>query len=119
MNSTPQRPPDEGEEIAQYDDAIIGKAFRWSAMLLVLLVIAGISIFFLLKRKPAPPPPKVTQIEAPVVQSFAGVQIPQVKFTDITTAAGINFVHNNGAAGDKLLPETMGGGVGFFDFDND
>src|SRR5439155_18865543 len=28
------------------------------------------------------------------------------------------FVHNNGAYGDKLLPETMCGGVAFFDFDN-
>ena len=34
-------------------------------------------------------------------------------------AAGIKFVHNNGAYGDKLLPETMGGGVAFFDYDND
>src|SRR4029453_5147832 len=32
---------------------------------------------------------------------------------------GLKFVHNNGAYGDKLLPETMGGGVGFFDFDSD
>ncbi|MCA9084273.1 MAG: CRTAC1 family protein, partial [Planctomycetaceae bacterium] len=29
------------------------------------------------------------------------------------------FVHVNGAAGEKLLPETMGGGGAFFDFDND
>jgi hypothetical protein len=41
------------------------------------------------------------------------------KFTDITREAGITFVHNNGAYGDKLLPETMGGGVAFFDYDND
>ena len=46
-------------------------------------------------------------------------EIPTVKFTDITAAAGIKFVHNNGAYGDKLLPETMGGGVAFFDYDND
>ena len=46
-------------------------------------------------------------------------EIPTVKFTDITAAAGIKFVHHNGAYGDKLLPETMGGGVAFFDFDND
>jgi hypothetical protein len=118
MNPVPQKPED-GEEIGHYDDAIIGKAFRGSAVVLILLVIAGAGLFFFLKKKPAPPPPKVTQIEAPVVQSFAGVEVPQVKFTDITAAAGINFVHNNGAAGDKLLPETMGGGVGFFDFDND
>jgi enediyne biosynthesis protein E4 len=46
-------------------------------------------------------------------------EIPVVKFTDITSKAGISFVHTNGAFGDKLLPETMGGGVAFFDFDND
>jgi hypothetical protein len=45
--------------------------------------------------------------------------IPVAKFTDITAAAGIKFLHNNGAYGDKLLPETMGGGVAFFDYDND
>jgi hypothetical protein len=45
--------------------------------------------------------------------------IPAARFTDITAAAGIQFAHNNGAYGDKLLPETMGGGVAFFDYDND
>src|SRR5947208_8231498 len=45
--------------------------------------------------------------------------IAPARFTDITKEAGITFVHNNGAFGDKLLPETMGGGVAFFDFDND
>lgn len=45
--------------------------------------------------------------------------IPVAKFTDITAEAGIHFVHVNGAYGDKLLPETMGGGVAFLDFDND
>jgi hypothetical protein len=49
----------------------------------------------------------------------ADADVSPAKFTDITREAGINFVHNNGAFGDKLLPETMGGGVAFFDFDND
>jgi len=49
----------------------------------------------------------------------AANEIPTVQFTDTTTAAGIKFVHDNGAYGDKLLPETMGGGVAFFDYDND
>src|SRR5947208_11081280 len=44
---------------------------------------------------------------------------PDAKFTDITAASGINFVHVNGAYGEKLLPETMGGGVAFLDYDND
>lgn len=51
--------------------------------------------------------------------SEATAEIPPVKFTDRTAAAGIKFVHNNGAYGDKLLPETMGGGVAFLDYDND
>ena len=49
----------------------------------------------------------------------AGDEIPVVKFTDITRESGIHFVHDNGAYGDKLLPETMGGGVAFLDYDND
>ncbi len=45
--------------------------------------------------------------------------VPTVSFTDVTREAGIQFVHVNGAIGEKLLPETMVGGVAFFDFDND
>jgi len=40
-------------------------------------------------------------------------------FTDVTAAAGIKFRHNNGAFGKKLLPETLGSGCAFLDFDND
>jgi hypothetical protein len=42
-----------------------------------------------------------------------------VRFEDITRAAGIHFVHNTGAFGKKWLPEAMGPGVAFIDYDND
>jgi len=42
-----------------------------------------------------------------------------VVFTDVTAAAGIRFKHNNGAFGRKYLPETLGSGAAFLDFDND
>lgn len=42
-----------------------------------------------------------------------------VQFKDVTTAAGIKFVHNSGAAGKKYLPETMGSGCAFLDYNND
>ena len=42
-----------------------------------------------------------------------------MKFVDITKDAGIAFVHYNGALGEKLLPETMGAGVAFLDYDRD
>ena len=38
---------------------------------------------------------------------------------EVTEEAGITFVHENGAFGEKYLPETMGSGVVFFDADGD
>ncbi|HSR68584.1 MAG TPA: CRTAC1 family protein [Acidobacteriota bacterium] len=46
-------------------------------------------------------------------------QIPSPTFTDITAQAGIDFRHFNAASDDRLLPETMGSGAAFFDFDGD
>lgn len=103
----------------QTDDAIIGKAIRWSlAILAVIAILFGVAVL-ILKRKPALPPPQITAYAAPTSPDRPQAEIPTVKFTDITQAAGIGFVHQNGAYGDKLLPETMGGGVAFFDCDND
>lgn len=56
---------------------------------------------------------------AALVASSRAQEVAPATFTDVTKEAGITFVHNNGAIGEKLLPETMGGGVAFFDFDND
>ena len=43
----------------------------------------------------------------------------RIILTDITRDAGITARHDNGAAGGKLLPETMGAGAAFLDYDND
>jgi len=47
--------------------------------------------------------------------------LPQPSFLlkDVTQQAGINFRHNSGAYGGKLLPETLGSGCAFFDYDAD
>jgi hypothetical protein len=42
-----------------------------------------------------------------------------VEFVDITEQAGIRFRHDNGARGKKFMPETIGSGVAFLDYDND
>jgi enediyne biosynthesis protein E4 len=41
------------------------------------------------------------------------------QFVDVTQRAGIQFQHNTGAYGGKLLPETMGSGCAFLDYDRD
>src|SRR5947207_6394527 len=45
--------------------------------------------------------------------------VSTVTFTDVTAAAGIKFVHTNGAFGKKYLPETLGSGCAFIDVDGD
>jgi hypothetical protein len=59
------------------------------------------------------------QSSGPRPARTAPLEIPGLKFTDITLAAGIDFVHRTGAYGERLLPETMGGGVAFLDYNDD
>src|SRR2546426_9725273 len=109
----------EHEELAPRDDAIIGRAFRRSLVVLLVVgaVVGGIS--FLLEPQPPAPQTQIAQLDTPASRELLVSEIPFARFTDITKQAGLTFVHNNGAYGEKLLPETMGGGVAFFDFDND
>jgi hypothetical protein len=44
---------------------------------------------------------------------------PGFRFADVTAQAGIQFQHNSGAFGGKLLPETLGSGCAFLDYDRD
>ena len=50
---------------------------------------------------------------------FAAPAGPAFRFTDVTRASGIHFTHNTGAFGRKYLPETMGPGCAFLDYDAD
>ena len=111
-------PDDAGNELAPLDDAVIGRALRWSAIAFLALALAATTVFFLTRRKPIPAESRITTLSAPAAHS-SDVTVPQARFTDVTEAAGIRFVHNTGAYGAKLLPETMGAGVAFFDCDND
>ncbi len=43
----------------------------------------------------------------------------RMRFEDITESAGIGFVHETGAFGRKWMPETMGSGAAFLDYDGD
>jgi enediyne biosynthesis protein E4 len=55
----------------------------------------------------------------------AGIPLPSPRsspgfhFTDVTASAGLRFQHNSGAYGGKLLPETLGSGCAFLDYDAD
>src|SRR5688572_1181535 len=112
--------PEQEEEVVHLDDRVVGKAFTRSAIAFVVIAAAVAGGVIFAKRTKPKAAEQVTELSAPAAAAPAqAAAIPTVKFTDVTAEAGIQFMHNNGAYGEKLLPETMGGGVAFFDFDND
>jgi hypothetical protein len=59
-----------------------------------------------------------SQPQAPAPTEAARYKGP-LQFVDVTSQAGIHFKHNSGAYGKKYLPETVGSGCAFLDYDND
>ena len=55
----------------------------------------------------------------PLAASPGPAAAPGFHLTDVTASAGIDFRHNSGAFGAKYLPETMGPGCAFLDYDGD
>ncbi len=100
----------------------IGRAFKRSLAVIAAAAAAALLLWWFGQGEVSTVPVAEIEIAAPVREAPAeGAQaaFPTLPFTDITTAAGIDFVHVNGAYGDKLIPETMGSGLAFFDYDND
>lgn len=102
------------------DDSIIGVALLWSLGAIVVIGLGIGTAWYLLRT-----PEKVEvagQQKAALPIKFIPtdqIEVPSIPYVDVTSSAGITFKHENGAAGKKLLPETMGAGVAFVDYDND
>src|SRR5580704_11934986 len=72
--------------------------------------------------KPEPPPAAPSGLTSAAAPAAAAPEVRPsgpIQFIDVTAQAGIHFKHNSGAFGKKYLPETMGSGVCFIDYDND
>src|SRR5262249_24980093 len=89
-----------------------GRTLHIAVAVVAVGCIAALAVWL---RRPSPSPPA----PLPARGARPAARPPAVAFTDITQTAGIAFAHQNGADGQKLLPETMGGGVVFFDYNND
>lgn len=106
-------------ELEERDDAVIATALKWSLAVFLAGGVAIGAVVYYARPVAAPPAERKTELEPVAVRAAEAEGAPLVQFTDVTVAAGIGFVHQNAARGEKLLPETMGGGCAFFDFDND
>ena len=116
MSSPPSNQTDPADS---QTNAPIRLASRWSMLIWVVVPLAVAVAIWRFNRPAATPPGPQNIHAAPEALAKAVAEIPIAKFADVTAASGVKFVHENGAYGDKLLPETMGGGVAFLDFDND
>ncbi|MEO0971945.1 MAG: CRTAC1 family protein [Pseudomonadota bacterium] len=108
--TTPSRPD---------GDRVIGQALKWSLGLALLGVFLIGAAYWVLRAGSAPVVVQEAAVGPAQVIEEGVTRAPAVSFVDVTTDAGIDFVHTSGASGDSLLPETMGGGVAFFDADGD
>ena len=112
------KPPEEEEEALEQDDEIIGRAFRGSLLFLLITAVLIVLIWWVSRPDDLTEQiPEVNQI--PVKIRDTGGSAPPLPFTDITMESGIDFIHDSGARGEKLLPETMGSGAAFCDIDQD
>lgn len=64
-------------------------------------------------------PPSGTVAPANDPSPAGGTEPGIVRFEEVTSESGIAFLHRNGAAGRRHLPETMGGSAAWIDFDGD
>ncbi|MFN0053976.1 MAG: CRTAC1 family protein [Planctomycetales bacterium] len=125
FESHPPHPENDGDEPvfgeapSAGDDAVISRAFQISVMVIVLgglIAFVGVWWWF----RPLPLPPDVVRpSQAPETRDPLLTSIPSIGFTDVTRESGLTFLHESGATGEKLLPESMGGGCAFFDYNND
>ena len=119
MNGEPSRSFQGDQRHGERGEARIRRAL-WASLgvaAAVALIVGGGAA---LRGGSTPQDPAVERrIEGPSNETRLAAVAPPLPFTDVTRAAGIDFQHETGAYGERLLPETMGGGVAFFDYDDD
>ena len=113
-SQTPREDAGDGEQ----NDAVIAQAMRRSLIVFVFIIAVAAAGWWCLSPKATVPAPAAV-VALPAVRTAPTRTLPKIPWTDVTASAGIQFRHVSGAAGEKLLPETMGGGCAFFDYDGD
>jgi len=100
------------------NDQIIADFFKKSLVIIAMIALIVILAIYFMNR---------TQEQQPIIeqtyQAPAELKKPElppiVIFEEQSEKRGIDFVHESGASGERMLPETMGSGVAFIDYDND
>ena len=101
-------------------EAVIRTVFYRSLGVILVIALGGAGLWYLSREATKPEAIEEAVVSGPVIETATPLHTPPaVAFTDITDEAGIDFVHVNGSRGEKLMPEAMGSGAAFLDYDND
>ncbi|MCP4888158.1 MAG: CRTAC1 family protein, partial [Planctomycetaceae bacterium] len=101
------------------NDAVIGQALRGSLIVFTFLALPVIGILIYLNIEKREADSTEVEVSLPTERTANEQPIPSLPLVNVTAEAGIDFVHQTGRYGEKLLPETMGSGVAVLDYNND
>ncbi len=110
--------PNVGSYVTQRDQRV-GRAMRRSALAILVLASLVVAGVVWLSWPTAEGDVREAKLALPELRSTPRSKAPSVAWVEMTREAGITFHHQNGAKGEKLLPETMGSGCALFDYDGD
>lgn len=82
--------------------------------MMLLLFVAGCQ-----KKEEKKESPEFTEGSEAFISEKPKQKINSIALIDITREAGVDFKHVNGAFGKKWMPETVGSGGGFLDYNKD
>lgn len=102
----------------QGNDQVIADYFKKSIVAILAIAIIIAIIIFINNIEYQETQVDEQSYQAPK-QLSKNVEAPKTKFVEQAQLRGIDFTHENGAIGNRMLPETMGSGVAFIDYDND
>ena len=113
--SEPQQPEDESVGV----DSDVGSGFRKSLGAIVIVAVMSAGIWFALTSPDRLLSGSDEPVTPPSPQRVTPPSAPTLAFVDRATEAGVDFVHDSGARGAKLLPECLSGGVSVADLNAD
>ncbi len=107
------------EEEDVQNDAVIASALRASLVVIMLLGLPVIGILFYLNMNQAKQVSTEVEVTLPDERQANEQEIPSLIMTDMRDSSGVEFAHESGREGKKLLPETMGSGTAVLDYNGD
>jgi hypothetical protein len=102
----------------QGNDQVIADFFKKSVWVILAIGLIAAALYFVKSFNKNQQVVEEKTYQAPA-QLKTEVKPPKTLFVEQAAQRGIDFIQENGAIGNRMLPETMGSGVAFIDFDND